>query len=118
MSSGKLPPSSRQKQDALLAAIQKQTSQPVASSGPASPPAKPSPNVVPAPLAGAGKPVQFWLHEDDRRLIRELATWLSSQGIRTSDSLVVRAALRTAKTGAPLLEAYRQAAQADGRLKR
>src|ERR1700756_5644709 len=29
-----------------------------------------------------GLPVQFWLHDEDRRLIRELAAWLAGQGER------------------------------------
>ena len=57
-----------------------------------------------------GKPTQFWLFDEDRKMIRELAAWLSGQGIRTSDSMIVRSVLRTAKTGGALLEAYRQAA--------
>jgi hypothetical protein len=64
-----------------------------------------------------GKPVQFWLHDEDRRLVRELAAWLAGQGFRSTDSLIIRAALRTAKTGGELLNAYREAAQLDGRLK-
>jgi hypothetical protein len=64
-----------------------------------------------------GKPVQFWLHDEDRKLVRELAAWLAGQGIRPTDSMVVRAALRMAKTGTELLEAARQSAQLDGRLK-
>lgn len=69
------------------------------------------------PKSRVGKPVQFWLHEEDRRLVRELAAWLAGQGFRSTDSLVIRSALRTAKTGEELLKAYRQAAQLDGRLK-
>ena len=70
-----------------------------------------------APVSRIGKPVQFWLHDEDRQLVRELAAWLAGQGIRSTDSMVSRAALRTAKTGGELLDAYRQAAQLDGRLK-
>ena len=70
-----------------------------------------------APKSRVGKPVQFWLHDEDRRLVRELAAWLAGQGLRPTDSMVIRSALRTAKTGGELLEAYRQAAQLDGRLK-
>lgn len=70
-----------------------------------------------APVGRVGKPVQFWLHDEDRQLVRELAAWLAGQGIRSTDSMVIRAALRTAKTGGELLDAYRQAAQLDGRLK-
>lgn len=76
--------------------------------------AAPSP---PQGRAGGGKPVQFWLHDEDRRLVRELAAWLAGQGVRSTDSLVIRAALRTAKTGGEFLEAYRHASQLDGRLK-
>jgi hypothetical protein len=65
-----------------------------------------------------GKPVQFWMHDDDRKLVRELSAWLAGQGVRPSDSMVVRAALRFAKTGGAFLESYWQAAQLDGRLKR
>ena len=64
-----------------------------------------------------GKNVHFFLHDEDTRLIRELATWLSGQGERPNDSLVVRAALRAARTDANLLKSYRQATQLDGRLK-
>ncbi len=62
-------------------------------------------------------PVQFWLHDEDRRLVRELAAWLAGQGVRSTDSLVVRAALRTVKTGGEFREAYRYASRLDGRLK-
>jgi len=65
-----------------------------------------------------GKPVQFWLHDDDRNQIREFYAWLAGQGIRASDSLVVRGALRLAKTGSAFLEACKEAAKLDGRLKR
>jgi hypothetical protein len=64
-----------------------------------------------------GKPVQFWMHEEDRQLVRELGAWLAGQGFRSTDSLIIRAALRTAKIGGDLLEAYREAALLDGRLK-
>ena len=65
-----------------------------------------------------GKPVQFWMHDEDRKLVRELSAWLAGQGIRPTDSMVIRAVLRLAKTGNGLLEAYWQAAKLDGRIKR
>lgn len=65
-----------------------------------------------------GKPVQFWMHDADRKLVRELSAWLAGQGVRPSDSMVIRAALRLAKTGGAFLEAYWQAAKLDGRIKR
>jgi len=27
-----------------------------------------------------GKPVQFWMHDEDRKLVRELSAWLARQG--------------------------------------
>jgi hypothetical protein len=72
---------------------------------------------LPAAKSRVGKPVQFWLHEEDRQLVRELAAWLAGQGIRTTDTMVIRSALRMAKTGGELLDAARQASQLDGRLK-
>lgn len=72
---------------------------------------------IPMPKSRVGKPVQFWLHDEDRRLVRELAAWLAGQGIRTTDTMVIRSALRMAKTGGELLDAARQASQLDGRLK-
>ena len=68
--------------------------------------------------SGVGKPVQFWMHEDDRKLVRELSAWLAGQGLRPTDSMVIRAVLRLAKTGSGLIEAYWEAAKLDGRLKR
>lgn len=72
---------------------------------------------LPAAKSRVGKPVQFWLHDEDRQLVRELAAWLAGQGIRTTDTMVIRSALRMAKTGGELLDAARQASQLDGRLK-
>ena len=72
---------------------------------------------VPVQKSRVGKPVQFWLHDEDRQMVRELAAWLAGQGLRPTDSMIIRSALRMTKTGGNLLEAYRQASQLDGRLK-
>jgi hypothetical protein len=107
------------RQDSLLAAIQRKTSTPAPAAPSASLEAPPAEKAATAASASrkVGKPVQFWLHEGDRKIIRELAAWLAGQGIRPTDSMVVRAALRMAKTGPGLLECYRDAALLDGRLK-
>ena len=115
------------RQNDLLAALQRKTqtlaapkpapSQPAASPETPSAPTAPM-QPLPAKARRVGKPVQFWLHEEDRQLVRELAAWLAGQGIRPTDSMVVRAALRMSKPGAPFLEAYRKAALLDGRFKR
>jgi len=121
-------PKSAALQNSLLAAIQQKA--------PASPPPEGNPTPPPAVQAPAeldlqeappqrserrrgrvGSPVQFWFHDEDRHLLRELAAWLAGQGLRPTDSMVIRAALRTAKTGGPFLQAYREASELDGRLK-
>jgi len=121
-------PKSTALQNSLLAAIQRKV--------PASAPIDPNPELPPIVAADSerddqqvsrkrpgprksrvGSPVQFWFHDEDRRLLRELAAWLAGQGLRPTDSMVIRAALRTAKTGGELLQAYRQASELDGRLK-
>lgn len=114
----------------LLAAIQRKV--PAAPAAPPEPAeaapatlAEPEPGrkePPPAPRTGRprrriGKQVQFWFQEEDGRIVRELAAWLAGQGVRPTDSLVIRAALRTAKAGAELLQACREASQLDGRLK-
>jgi hypothetical protein len=72
---------------------------------------------IPAKNSRMGRGAQFWLHDEDRKLIRELYAWLANQGVRPNDSIVVRAALRMAKPGAALLEAYHEAVKLDGRRK-
>ena len=118
------------KRDSLLAAIQRKVpSAPVApaESEPKAPttvgepePRRKEPRAAATekPKRRKGKQVQFWFHEEDGRLVRELAAWLAGQGARPTDSLVIRAALRTAQTGTAFLQAYRRAAELDGRLKK
>ncbi len=72
---------------------------------------------APLPKSNRGTPAQFWFHDEDRRLVRELAAWLAGQGVRSTDSLVIRAALRATKTGQEFLDAYHHASRLDGRLK-
>jgi hypothetical protein len=72
---------------------------------------------VTTPVKSRGKPSQYWLHDEDRRVLRNLAAWLAGQGERPTDSLVIRSVLHMATAGPDLLKAYRRAAQLDGRLK-
>jgi len=64
-----------------------------------------------------GKGISFYFQPDETKRIRELAAWLSSQGIRTSDSLIMKSALRVAKPNAELLNACRDAMRVDRRYK-
>jgi hypothetical protein len=65
-----------------------------------------------------GKPVNLYLRERDILKIRELTAFVASQGERTSDSLVVRAALHVAGTNRGFLAAYSVVASADLRFSR
>lgn len=123
-------PKANSRHDNLLAAIQRKAPVNVAET----PVLEPPPRAVAATIAATnqpppqkaappksrrvGSPVQFWFHEEDRKLLRELAAWIAGQGVRPTDSLVIRAAIRTAKTGGEFLQAYRRASELDGRLKR
>jgi len=117
------------KRNSLLAAIQRKapTAPVIAAPKPQAPVTveqpeprrkEPQPIAVETPKRRKGKQVQFWFHEEDGRLVRELAAWLAGQGLRPTDSLVIRAALRSAQTGTALVQAYRRAAELDGRLKK
>jgi hypothetical protein len=68
-----------------------------------------------APVPVRGKAIQFYLHEQDQKLIHELSAWLASQRKRINDSLVMKTVLRAAKTGPDLLAAYDAAVKVDGR---
>jgi hypothetical protein len=114
-------PKANKTQDSLLAALQRKLP-PKATVAVAADPQKPRGTRIEAPAAKSkrriGKATQFWFHEEDRRFVRELVAWLSGQGLRVTDSMVIRAALRTARPGDDLLKACREAADLDGRLKR
>jgi hypothetical protein len=96
----------------LLAAIQRKTP-PVEDPNPSPPPA----SATTVKRARIGKPLQVWMHDEDRRILRELSAWLAGQGVRASDSLVIRTALRSAKIGDEMLKAFHESAKLDGRLK-
>jgi hypothetical protein len=65
-----------------------------------------------------GKPVNMYMHPDDLERIRTLATYLTAQGNRVSDSQVVKAALRVARADSDLLAAFKETLATDQRFKR
>ena len=71
----------------------------------------------PAVVSKVGKASPIYLYPEDKQLIRELAAWFAGQGLRINDSLVIRAALRTARPGSELATAYQNATQIDQRFK-
>jgi hypothetical protein len=64
-----------------------------------------------------GKPVNIYLHDADQVRIRELAAYLASEGLRVSDSQVIKAALLLARPDKRLLNAYLEIRGADQRYK-
>jgi hypothetical protein len=64
-----------------------------------------------------GKAVNIYLHEADQVRIRELAAFLANEGLRVSDSQVIKAALLLAQPDKRLLRAYLEIKGADQRYK-
>jgi hypothetical protein len=62
-----------------------------------------------------GRPTDLYMGDAEMTRVRELAAWLQGQGIRTSDSRVICAAIRTAKADRHLKEAYEEIAGNDAR---
>ncbi len=64
-----------------------------------------------------GKNVNLYLYDADVARIRELVSYVAANGLRISESLVVRTALRVAQADKRFLTAYADAASADQRFK-
>lgn len=62
-------------------------------------------------------PSSIYLHEADQVRIRELAAYLASEGLRVSDSQIIKAALIMAQPDKRLVKAYREIKGADQRYK-
>jgi hypothetical protein len=67
--------------------------------------------------AKRGKAVNIYLHEADQVRIRDLAAYLANEGLRVSDSQIIKAALLLAEPDKRLLKAYREIKGADQRYK-
>ena len=65
-----------------------------------------------------GKPMNLYMRAEDVAKLRELTAYAASNGLRTSDSLIVRAALRVAGANRAFLSALRHAESGDLRFKR
>jgi hypothetical protein len=64
-----------------------------------------------------GKNTNLYLYDADVARIRELVSYVAANGLRVSESLVVRTALRVAQADQQFLAAYLDAARADQRFK-
>jgi hypothetical protein len=62
-----------------------------------------------------GRPTNLYMGDAEMSKVRELAAWLQGQGIRTSDSRVICAAIRTAKADRHFQQAYEEIAANDAR---
>jgi hypothetical protein len=93
------------KVQSLMAAIQKKMPQPPKVESEEAPEAVPK--QIERRKNSSGKGNQFWLQDEDRKHIRELYAWLAAQGIRSSDTAIVKTALRMANPGPEFLEAHR-----------
>jgi hypothetical protein len=67
--------------------------------------------------AKRGKAVNIYLHHADQVRIRELAAYLASEGLRVSDSQIIKAAVLLAQPDKRLLKAYLEIRGADQRYK-
>lgn len=65
-----------------------------------------------------GRRVTMYIRDSDLVKIRELTAFVAGQGARTSDSLIVRAALLTATPGKAFLSALKAVASTDQRLRK
>ena len=69
-------------------------------------------------VSATGKFSSIHLNPEDQRILREFSIWFAGQGKKINDTLIIRAALRAAKTGRDFLEAYDKAALSDRRFKK
>jgi hypothetical protein len=65
-----------------------------------------------------GKPMNLYMRAEDTAKMRELTAYAAGNGLRTSDSLIVRAALRATDAGRKFLSALKAAESSDLRFKR
>ncbi len=65
-----------------------------------------------------GKPMNLYVRAEDVAKLRELTAYAASNGLRTSDSMIVRAALRAVSANRTFLSALKDAESSDLRFKR
>jgi hypothetical protein len=68
-----------------------------------------------APSTSSGKQAAFWLDDEDRGIFREVGMLLYQQGIKPSDNLILRAAIRLMPTDHRLVEKVHELLERDGR---
>jgi len=76
---------------------------------------KSKPAVAVLPGISSGRQAAFWLDDEDRSIFREVGMLLYTQGIKPSDNLVFRAALRLMPRDHRLMEQIQLLVEKDGR---
>ena len=76
---------------------------------------KSKPEVAALTGISSGRQAAFWLDDEDRGIFREVGLLLYTQGIKPSDNLVLRAALRLMPRDHRLMEQIRVLVEKDGR---
>jgi hypothetical protein len=76
---------------------------------------KSKPVVAASSGTGSGRQAAFWLDDEDRGIFREVGILLYTQGIKPSDNLVLRAALRLMPRDHRLTEQIQSLVEKDGR---
>ena len=74
--------------------------------------------ISPSRPAVTGKFSSIYLNPEDQKILRKFSAWFAGQGRKINDTLIIRAALRAAKTGGEFLAAYDEATLADRRFKK
>src|SRR5690349_1731584 len=75
----------------------------------------PKPEQAATPPAFTGRTAALWFDDEDRATMRELTVMAVQQGIRPSDSLIVRALMRVTPRDERLFDTMRELAERDGR---
>ena len=76
---------------------------------------KSKPAAAALPGTSSGRQAAFWLDDEDRGIFREVGMLLYTQGIKPSDNLVFRAALRLMPRDHRLMEQIQVLLEKDGR---
>jgi hypothetical protein len=108
-----------QKNDALRQQLAQQVEMPAQKKAiPSTEPGSPAGHPEPEPRNGKGRPVAFWINDEIRGILDEVGIMLYAKGIKPSDSLVVRVALRLLPRDHRLIEGAREMIEQDRRRQR
>jgi hypothetical protein len=79
---------------------------------------QPAPSPAPPPPLTTGKTAAIWLDDEDRAILRKASILALKQGLKPSDSLILRAALRMMPLSPHLMDQMQELIERDGRKRR